>query len=58
LYASGQLQGVGLDWWDSFRFGHTEANPITWQEFRSAFCSHQEPAGLMKLKKKELLALK
>ena len=33
LYASGQLQGAALDWWDSFRFGRTKANPITWQEF-------------------------
>ena len=34
-----------------------EANPITWQEFHSAFRSHHVPAGLMKLKK-EFLALK
>ena len=33
LYASGQLQGVTLDRWDSFRFGRTEANPIIWQSF-------------------------
>ena len=58
LYASGQLQGAALDWWDSFHFGRNEANPITWQEFRSAFRSHHVPAGLMKLKKKEFLALK
>ena len=57
LYAPGQLQGATLDWWDSC-FGRTEANPITWQEFRSAFRSHHVPAGLMKLKKKEFLALK
>ncbi|XP_066392705.1 uncharacterized protein [Miscanthus floridulus] len=57
LYASGQLQGATLDWWDSFRFGRTETNPITWPEFRSAFCSHHVPARLMKLKK-EFLALK
>ena len=57
LYASGQLQGVTLDRWDSFRFGRTEANPITWAEFRSAFRSHHIPTGLMKLKK-EFLALK
>ena len=57
LYASGQLQGATLYWWDSFRFGHTEANPITWLEFRNAFRSHHVPAGLMKLKK-EFLALK
>jgi len=58
LYASGQLQGAAQDWWDSFRFGRTEANPITWAEFRSAFRTHHVPAGLMKLKKKEFLALK
>ena len=58
LYASGQLQGATLDWWDSFHFGHNEDNPITWQEFCSAFRSHHVPAGLMKLKKKEFLALK
>ena len=58
MYASGQLQGAALDWWDSFCFGHNGANPITWQEFRSAFRSHHVPAGLMKLKKKEFLALK
>ncbi|XP_066323852.1 uncharacterized protein [Miscanthus floridulus] len=57
LYASGQLQGAALDWWDSFCFGCTKANPITWPEFRSAFHSHHVPAGLMKLKK-EFLALK
>jgi len=58
LYASRQLQGATLDWWDSFCFGRTKANPITWQEFHGAFRSHHMPAGLMKLKKKEFLALK
>ena len=52
------MQGAALDWWDSFRFGRTEADPITWAEFRSAFRTHHMPAGLMKLKKKEFLALK
>jgi len=58
LYAFGQLQGDALDWWDSFRFGHIEANPITWQEFHGAFRSQHVPTGLMNLKKKEFLALK
>ena len=52
------MQGATLDWWDSFRFGRTEANPITWADFCSAFRSHHVPVGLMKLKKKEFLALK
>jgi hypothetical protein len=29
LYAAGQLQGATLDWWDSFHFGRTDADPIT-----------------------------
>ncbi|XP_066333817.1 uncharacterized protein [Miscanthus floridulus] len=56
LYASRQLQGAALDLWDSFCFSHTEANPITWAKFCSAFRTHHVPAGLMKLK--EFLALK
>ena len=31
---------------------------ITWEEFRTAFRRAHVPAGLMKLKKKEFLALK
>ena len=58
LYVARQLQGAALDWWESFCFGRSEVNPITWQEFCNAFCSHHVPAGLMKLKKKEFLALK
>ena len=58
LYAAGQLQGAALDWWDSFRFGRTDADPIAWLEFRNAFRSHHVPTGLMKLKKKEFLFLK
>jgi len=52
LYAAGQLQGAALDWWDSFRFGHIDADPITWMEFRNAFRSHHVPTGLTKLKKR------
>ena len=58
LYAARKLQGTALDWWESFHFGRTEANPITWQEFCNAFRSHHFPTGLMKLKKKEFLAIK
>jgi hypothetical protein len=58
LYATRQLQGAPLDWWESFRFGRTEVNSISWQEFCNAFHSHHVPSGLMKLKKKEFLALK
>jgi hypothetical protein len=52
LYTAGQLQGATLHWWESFRFGHTEVNSISWQEFCNAFRSHHVPPSLMKLKKK------
>ena len=42
----------------SHMWSHTKTNPITWLEFCSAFRSHHVPTGLMKLKKKEFLALK
>ncbi|XP_066320342.1 uncharacterized protein [Miscanthus floridulus] len=58
LYASRQLQGAALDWWDSFYFSHTEANPITWPEFHSAFHSHHVPARLMKLRRSSWLSSK
>ena len=55
LYAAGQLRGATLDWW---------AHPVqdreafTWIQFRERFRSHNVPAGVMKTKKKEFLALK
>jgi hypothetical protein len=58
LYASGQLQGAALDWWETFRNGYPNAHQITWQAFRENFRSHHVPAGLMRLKRKEFLALK
>jgi len=56
LYASGQLRGAALDWWESYRQQDREA--FTWEQFRERFRSHHVPAGLMKLKKKEFLSLK
>jgi hypothetical protein len=43
LYASGRLEGTIT---------------ITWQEFKNQFREHHIPKGLMKLKKKEFLAVK
>jgi len=56
LYAAGQLRGVALDWWESHRIQDREA--FTWTQFRERFRSHHVPAGVMKTKKKEFLALK
>ena len=56
LYAVGQLRGAALDWWESHRVQDREA--FTWIQFRERFRNHNIPAGVMKMKKKEFLALK
>jgi hypothetical protein len=57
LYASGPLQGTASAWWDAYVAAHATPDAITWQEFTN-FRSYHIPASLMKLKKKEFLALK
>ena len=56
LYAAGQLRGAALDWRESHWVQDREA--FTWIQFREQFRSHNVPAGVMKTKKKEFLALK
>ena len=58
LYASGRLEGSAADWWDAYTAAHADANTITWEEFRNSFREHHIPAGVIKLKQKEFLALK
>ncbi|XP_072151463.1 uncharacterized protein [Setaria viridis] len=58
LYAAGRLEGAAADWWDAYTTAHANANAITWEEFRNSFRTHHIPAGVMKLKQKEFLALK
>jgi hypothetical protein len=58
LYASGRLQGTTSAWWDAYIAAHATPDAITWQEFTTSFRSYHIPTSLMKLKKKEFLALK
>ena len=58
MYASGRLEGSAADWWDGYTAAHADANTITWDEFRNSFREHHVPAGVIKLKQKEFLALK
>ena len=58
LFASHQLEGAALSWWESFLAMQPAGHVITWEEFRTAFRRAHIPAGLMKLKKKEFLSLK
>ncbi|WVZ80653.1 hypothetical protein U9M48_028111 [Paspalum notatum var. saurae] len=54
LYASGQLRGAALDWWESYRPQDREC--FMWAQFHDRFRSHHVPAGIMKKKKKEFLS--
>ena len=56
LYAAGQLRGAALDWRESHWVQDREA--LTWLQFREQFRSHNVPAGVMKMKQNEFLALK
>jgi hypothetical protein len=56
LYAAGQLRGSALDWWESYLARDRDA--LTWVQFQQRFRSHHIPAGVMKMKHKEFLALK
>ena len=56
LYAAGFRTSAALDWWESHRIQDHEA--FTWIQFLERFRSHNIPAGVMKTKKKEFLALK
>jgi hypothetical protein len=58
LYAFGRLQGTSSAWWDAYFAAHATPEAITWQEFTISFKSYHIPASLLKLKKKEFLALK
>jgi hypothetical protein len=58
LFASHQLDGPTVDWWDAYVEAHEEPVSINWQEFRNNFRTHHVPFGMMKLKKKEFEDLK
>jgi hypothetical protein len=58
LFASYQLEGPAIDWWDAYVEAHEEPESINWQEFKNSFRSHHVPLGVMKLKKKEFEDLK
>jgi hypothetical protein len=44
LFASHQLEGPAVDWWDAYVGAHEEPESINWQEFKNSFCSHHVPA--------------
>jgi hypothetical protein len=57
-FATLQLHGAVLIWWEHFKTMIPAGHQITWTEFKQAFKEHHIPKGLMDRKMKEVLALK
>jgi hypothetical protein len=53
LFVAHQLFGTAVDWWETYRNTHLNANAISWNEFKAHFKTHYVPHGNLKLKKKE-----
>jgi hypothetical protein len=57
-FATLQLRGEALMWWERFKSMQPDGHEVTWTEFKKAFKDHHIPKGHMVRKMKELLALK
>jgi hypothetical protein len=53
LFAVNQLFGTAVDWWETYRNTHVNANAISWNEFKAHFRTHYVSRDTLKLKKKE-----
>jgi hypothetical protein len=58
LFAAHQLYGTTANWWEMYCNTHVNLDTITWNEFKTRFCTHYVPRGTMKLKRKEFTDLK
>ena len=57
-FASLQLRGPALIWWDNFKMLQPAGHAITWAEFKTAFRNHHIPKGMVDRKLNELMSLK
>jgi hypothetical protein len=53
LFVAYQLFGVAIDWWETYRNTHPNAETTNWNEFKARFKTHYVPHDTLKLKKKE-----
>jgi hypothetical protein len=58
LFAAQQLRGSTSAWWDSYTTTLPKDHWIPWNEFRTTFCAHHLPVGLLRRKLKEVRDLK
>jgi hypothetical protein len=57
-FATLQLRGSTLMWWEHYKSMQQPEYEITWEEFKKAFRDHHLPKALTDRKMRELLALK
>ncbi|GJN40281.1 hypothetical protein PR202_gb29479 [Eleusine coracana subsp. coracana] len=58
LFAAQQLQGSASAWWANYEASLPAGRRVEWNEFKTAFCAHFIPAGLMQRKFQEFIDLK
>ena len=51
------LEGAAAIWWENEKAIETENEAITWSRFKERFRKYHIPAGIMKTKQREFLAL-
>ena len=57
-FAAQQLRGPARTWWDNHVAMFPAGTRFTWAEFKNAFRAHHIPAGVIRRKLTEFLALK
>jgi len=57
-FAPQQLRGPARTWWDNHVAMFPEGIRFTWIQFKEAFKAHHIPAGVIRRKLTEFLALK
>ena len=57
-FADQQLRGPARTWWDNHVAMFPAGTQFTWAEFTEAFKAHHVPAGVIRRKLTEFLALK
>ena len=58
LYATHQMEGIAVEWWENLCAARETPQNITWEEFSTAFRQYHVPEGIIDLKKDEFRALK
>jgi hypothetical protein len=58
LFTTQQLRGDASAWWTNYTAAHPADYQVPWAEFRSTFCVHHVPVGMMRRKYQVFMDLK